>query len=95
MLVENSTTYTLNSISRDAAGELKCSLVVDEKMEASQNVVVSCKYILANAHLEHHERHEHPCWNRNCQLSLPGLKMLLEWRFYSVSAHSREEGSAN
>uniref|UniRef100_H3BXC9 Activated leukocyte cell adhesion molecule a n=1 Tax=Tetraodon nigroviridis TaxID=99883 RepID=H3BXC9_TETNG len=39
--VENSSTYTVNAISRDAAGEYKCSLVADEKMEASQNVVVS------------------------------------------------------
>lgn len=44
MLVENSDTYTLNAISREAAGEYKCSLTDNEKMEASQNIVVSCEY---------------------------------------------------
>lgn len=44
MLVENSDTYTLNAISREAAGEYKCSLP-DEKMEASQNIAVSCEYL--------------------------------------------------
>lgn len=41
ILVENSDTYTLAAISRDAGGEYKCSLPDNEKMEASQNVVVS------------------------------------------------------
>ncbi|XP_041807865.1 CD166 antigen homolog A [Chelmon rostratus] len=41
MLVENSDTYTLTAISREAAGEYKCSLADNEKMEASQNLVVS------------------------------------------------------
>lgn len=40
-LVENSDTYTLTAISREAAGEYKCSLPDNEKMEASQNIVVS------------------------------------------------------
>lgn len=65
--VENSSTYTVNAISRDAAGEYKCSLVADEKMEASQNVVVSCKYVLANAR----GAHEHPCWNMSTFLTRP------------------------
>lgn len=41
MLVKNSDTYTLTAISREAGGEYKCSLADDEKMEASQNIVVS------------------------------------------------------
>ncbi|XP_031733328.1 CD166 antigen homolog isoform X1 [Anarrhichthys ocellatus] len=41
MLVENSDTYTLAAISRKAGGEYKCSLVDNEKMEASQSIVVS------------------------------------------------------
>lgn len=41
MLVENSDTYTLTAIRREAAGEYKCSLADNEKMEASQNIVVS------------------------------------------------------
>ncbi|XP_068577361.1 CD166 antigen homolog [Cebidichthys violaceus] len=41
MLVENSDTYTLAAISREAGGEYKCSLVNNEKMEASQSIVVS------------------------------------------------------
>lgn len=45
MLVENSNTYTMNVVSREAAGEYKCSLTDNEKMEASQTIVVSCKYI--------------------------------------------------
>lgn len=44
ILVENSNTYTLNDMSRDAAGEYKCSLADNEKMEASQIIVVSCEY---------------------------------------------------
>lgn len=41
MLVENLDTYTLTAISREAGGEYKCSLADNEKMEASQNIVVS------------------------------------------------------
>ncbi|XP_070700273.1 CD166 antigen homolog A isoform X2 [Pempheris klunzingeri] len=41
MLVKNSDTYTLTAISRDAAGEYKCSLADNEKMEASQSIGVS------------------------------------------------------
>lgn len=41
MLVENSDTYTLTAISREAGGEYKCSLADNEKIEASQNIVVS------------------------------------------------------
>lgn len=41
MLVEDSDTYTLTSISRENAGEYKCSLADNEKMEASQNIVVN------------------------------------------------------
>ncbi|KAG7516687.1 CD166 antigen [Solea senegalensis] len=40
MLVKNSDTYTLASISREAAGEYKCSLSDNEKLEASQSIVV-------------------------------------------------------
>ncbi|XP_030294374.1 CD166 antigen homolog A isoform X1 [Sparus aurata] len=40
-LVENSDTYTLTAISREAAGEYKCSLADNEKMEATENIVVS------------------------------------------------------
>ncbi|KAM9384398.1 CD166 antigen homolog A isoform 2-T2 [Pholidichthys leucotaenia] len=40
-LVENSDTYTLNAINREAAGEYKCSLADNEKVEASQKIVVS------------------------------------------------------
>ncbi|TKS83852.1 CD166 antigen -like protein [Collichthys lucidus] len=40
-LVENSDTYTLTSISREAAGEYKCTLPDNEKMEDTQNIVVS------------------------------------------------------
>lgn len=43
-LVENSDTYTLTAISRGAAGEYKCSLADNEKMEATENIVVSCEY---------------------------------------------------
>uniref|UniRef100_UPI003AADE22D CD166 antigen homolog A n=1 Tax=Centroberyx gerrardi TaxID=166262 RepID=UPI003AADE22D len=41
VLVENSDSYTLTDIHRDGAGEYKCSLVDNEKMEATQNIVVS------------------------------------------------------
>ncbi|KAM9348266.1 CD166 antigen homolog A [Symphorus nematophorus] len=41
LLVENSDTYTLPAISREAAGEYKCSLADNEKMEASQTIDVS------------------------------------------------------
>ncbi|KAF7648480.1 hypothetical protein LDENG_00156200 [Lucifuga dentata] len=41
MLVEDSNTYTLTAISRDSTGEYKCSLVDNEKMEASESIVVS------------------------------------------------------
>lgn len=44
-LVEKSDTYTLNAISREATGEYKCSLTDNEKMEASQNITVSCEYL--------------------------------------------------
>lgn len=44
MLVENSDTYTLTAISREASGEYKCSLADNEKMEASQSIIVSCEY---------------------------------------------------
>ncbi|XP_071317643.1 CD166 antigen homolog A isoform X3 [Trachinotus anak] len=40
MLVENSNTYTLTAISREAAGEYKCSLSDNENLEASQSIVV-------------------------------------------------------
>ncbi|XP_073335888.1 CD166 antigen homolog A isoform X2 [Pagrus major] len=40
-LVENSDTYTLTAISREATGEYKCSLADNEKMEATQDIVVS------------------------------------------------------
>lgn len=41
ILVENSDTYTLTAISREAEGEYKCSLADNEKMEASQSIEVS------------------------------------------------------
>uniref|UniRef100_A0A3Q3M1H9 CD166 antigen homolog A-like n=1 Tax=Mastacembelus armatus TaxID=205130 RepID=A0A3Q3M1H9_9TELE len=44
MLVENSDTYSLNAVSREATGEYKCSLTDNEKMEASQSIIVSCEY---------------------------------------------------
>lgn len=44
MLVENSDNYTLTAISREATGEYKCSLADNEKVEASQSIVVSCEY---------------------------------------------------
>lgn len=40
-LVENADTYTLTAIGRDAGGEYKCSLADNEKMEASQSIIVS------------------------------------------------------
>ncbi|XP_013886692.1 CD166 antigen homolog [Austrofundulus limnaeus] len=40
-LVENSNTYILTSIGRDAAGEYKCSLADDEKIMASKHIVVN------------------------------------------------------
>ncbi|XP_020790209.1 CD166 antigen homolog A isoform X2 [Boleophthalmus pectinirostris] len=40
-LVENSDTYTVTGIGRDAGGEYKCALADNEKMEASQSIVVS------------------------------------------------------
>ncbi|XP_074527550.1 CD166 antigen homolog A isoform X1 [Halichoeres trimaculatus] len=40
-LVENSDSHTLTDISRDAAGEYKCSLTNDEKIEATQSIAVS------------------------------------------------------
>lgn len=62
MLVENANTYTMDTISRDATGEYKCSLVEDEKMEASQKIVVSCKCILTNPQVSH----RHQRGNMNC-----------------------------
>lgn len=44
ILVENSDTYNLTAISREATGEYKCSLIDNEKMEDSQSIVVSCEY---------------------------------------------------
>ncbi|XP_044078800.1 CD166 antigen homolog A isoform X2 [Siniperca chuatsi] len=41
MLEENSDNYTLTGISREATGEYKCSLADNEKMEASQSIIVS------------------------------------------------------
>ncbi|TNN53186.1 CD166 antigen A [Liparis tanakae] len=40
LLVENADTYTVAAISREAGGEYKCSLADNEKMEASQSIVV-------------------------------------------------------
>lgn len=40
VLVEGSDTFTLTSISREAAGEYKCSLTDNEKLEASQRLAV-------------------------------------------------------
>lgn len=45
VLVEDMDTYTLNTISREESGEYKCSLADNEKMEASQNIAVSCEYL--------------------------------------------------
>lgn len=45
VLVEDMDTYTLNTISREASGEYKCSLADNEKMEASQTIAVSCEYL--------------------------------------------------
>ncbi|CAI5644269.1 CD166 antigen homolog [Oreochromis niloticus] len=41
MLVENSDNYTVTAINREDTGEYKCSLVDNEKVEASKNIVVS------------------------------------------------------
>ncbi|XP_040908047.1 CD166 antigen homolog A [Toxotes jaculatrix] len=41
MQVENTDSYTLTAISREAAGEYKCSLPDNEELEASQSIVVS------------------------------------------------------
>lgn len=41
VLVENSDNYTVTAINRKDTGEYKCSLVDNEKVEASQNIVVS------------------------------------------------------
>ncbi|XP_029304210.1 CD166 antigen homolog A [Cottoperca gobio] len=41
LLVENSDSYTLTDINRAAGGEYKCSLVDNEKMDASQSIFVS------------------------------------------------------
>ncbi|XP_026227714.1 CD166 antigen homolog A [Anabas testudineus] len=41
MLVENSDNFTLSGISREATGEYKCSLADNEKVEASQSIVVN------------------------------------------------------
>ncbi|KAM6983477.1 CD166 antigen homolog A [Tautogolabrus adspersus] len=40
-LVENSDTYTLIAVSREAAGEYKCSLADNEILEATQSILVS------------------------------------------------------
>lgn len=55
MLVENSNSYTINAISRDAAGEYKCSLADNEKLEASHNIVVNCEYLLTKTHTIPHQ----------------------------------------
>ncbi|XP_040007218.1 CD166 antigen homolog A isoform X2 [Xiphias gladius] len=39
--VQNSDTYTLTAISRQAAGEYRCSLSDNEKLESSQSIIVS------------------------------------------------------
>lgn len=41
MLVDSSDSHTLTAISREAAGEYKCSLADNEEMEASQSIAVS------------------------------------------------------
>lgn len=41
--VENSNTFTINAIGREAAGEYKCSLAGNEEMEASRDIVVNCE----------------------------------------------------
>ncbi|XP_070773541.1 CD166 antigen homolog A [Enoplosus armatus] len=41
VLEENSNTYTLTAIRREAAGEYKCSMADDEKMEDTQSIAVS------------------------------------------------------
>ena len=44
ILVLNSDNYTLPAINREAAGEYKCTLKDNEKLEASQSIVVGCEY---------------------------------------------------
>ncbi|GLD72100.1 CD166 antigen homolog [Lates japonicus] len=44
MLVKNSDTYTLTAINREDTGEYKCSLSDNEKLEASQSILVNCEY---------------------------------------------------
>lgn len=39
--VENSDTYVLNDVTRDSTGEYKCSLIDNDKMEASENLTVN------------------------------------------------------
>ncbi|GAA6226813.1 CD166 antigen homolog [Lates japonicus] len=41
MLVKNSDTYTLTAINREDTGEYKCSLSDNEKLEASQSILVN------------------------------------------------------
>lgn len=41
--VENSDTYIMLDVSRDATGEYKCSLIDNPMMEASEELVVKCK----------------------------------------------------
>lgn len=43
VLVEGSDTFTLTSISRESAGDYKCSLTDNEKLEASQTIAVVCE----------------------------------------------------
>lgn len=59
-LVENSNIYTLTFITRDAAGEYKCSLADDEKMMASKHIAVNCEcsvcvHFLLNVTLTSHD----------------------------------------
>lgn len=41
--MENTDTYTIANVSRDATGEYKCSLTDDTSMEATRNITVTCK----------------------------------------------------
>lgn len=41
--VENADTYTIVNVSRDAAGEYKCSLIDNPMLEASVDIKVNCK----------------------------------------------------
>ncbi|KAM3601332.1 uncharacterized protein V6R79_010849 [Siganus canaliculatus] len=41
LFVENSDNYTLHAINREAAGQYKCSLADNEKIEDSQNIVIN------------------------------------------------------